>query len=93
MGIFSKNDSIEYVKLEKYAQFIEKTLSFDEYISRKDYIVKKDELKEIIDKFKLMDKEGVLVNWCKNNKTDCKKLNSLINSYNNTENLIKRKML
>ena len=55
MGIFSKNDSIEYVKLEKYAQFIEKTLSFDEYISRKDYIVKKDELKEIMIKLSFID--------------------------------------
>ncbi len=90
MGIFSKNDSIEYKNLENYAQFMDKLLSLDEYISRKNYISKKDELSKQIDEFKLMDEKGVLVNWCKNNKTDYKKLNALINSYNGTENLIKK---
>ena len=90
MGIFSKNDSIEYKNLENYAQFIDTLLSLDEYISRKNYISKKDELSKQIDEFKLMDEKGVLVNWCKNNKTDYKKLKALINSYNDTEKLIKK---
>ena len=89
MGIFSKNDSIEYKKLESYTQFINDLLSLDEYISRKNYIFRKDELAKQIDDFKLMDEKSVLINWCKNNKTDYKKLTALIKSYNNTENLIK----
>ena len=90
MSIFSKNDSIEYKKLDDYAHFIDELLSLDEYISRKNYFNRKDELSKIIDEFKLMDEKGVLVNWCKNNKTDYKKLNILIKSYNDTDKLIKK---
>ena len=44
MGIFSKNDSIEYKKLDEYECFLENLLSLDEYISRKNYISQKDDL-------------------------------------------------
>lgn len=86
--VSNKNDSIEFRCLNEYKNNIEKLLSMDKYISRKDYQGFFDANKAIYDKLNLMDKESVLVSWCKNNKTNYNDLLNLMNYYQNTQKLI-----
>jgi len=86
----NKNDSLEFVSLEEYKKNIDKLLSTDDYISRKEYINFFDANKEIYDKLSLMEKESVLASWCKNNKTDYNQLKSLLNYYESTDSNIEK---
>lgn len=88
MHFRQKIGSNEYEILKKYSQFLRNTLLNDEYISKKNYIYKKDEISNVVEELLFMDKKGLLVTWCKNNKTNYKKLKNLVTEYCNTEMLI-----
>lgn len=88
MGLFSKNDSIEYKELETYSLFLKDILSRDQYISRKEYLEKYNSLSDTINRFDTFEKDNVLIDWCKKNKTDYKKVLVLIDTYKNTEKVI-----
>ena len=90
MALSFKNETTEYLYLEKYYESLTNTLLKDNYISKKEYIAKKAEGQDIINKFSLMDKENVLIDWCKKNKTDYKKLVKLISFFNNTEESVQK---
>ena len=90
MGLFSKNEAQEYINLASFNDFIESLLLKDRYISRKEYFTEFSKLKETVDKLVLMEKENVLLAWCKQNKVDYKKLKDLINKYENTPETIKK---
>ena len=90
MGLFSKNEVEEYKRLETYSVFLDSLLTKDDYVSRKDYLLESNALNDIYDKLSLMDKENVLVAWCKQNKVDYKKIKSLMDRYSKTETLIKK---
>ena len=83
------NDSIEYKSLDEYKNSINRLLSLDSYISRKEYIDFYNENKELFEKLVMMEKESVLLSWCKNNRTDYNQLKYLMDFYKNTEYLIK----
>ena len=85
-----KNNSIEYKELEDYSSFLKDMLSKDQYISRKEYIEKHDALSDLINRLDALEKDDVLTNWCKKNKTEYKKLLPLIRAYKNTEKEIKK---
>ena len=89
MGLFKKNESTEYILLNNYSLFLNNLLSLDEYISRKKYIDNYQEINKSINELKLMDEKGVLISWCKMNKTDYKKLSELIVFYDHTFEEIK----
>ena len=74
MGFFSKNDIREYKDLECYCAFLDSLILKDSYISRKDYLSESKKLDDTYSKLSLMDKENVLIAWCKQNKVDYKKL-------------------
>lgn len=89
MNLFGyRNDSLEFKVLEEYRKVIDGLLSYDSYISKKDYIGFYNANKEICEKLKLMDKESVLSTWCRNQKTDYSKLSDLLSYYENTEKII-----
>ena len=90
MHFRKKIDSKEYEILKKYSQFLKTTLLSDAYISKKDYIYKKDEISNVVKELLFLDKKSLLVTWCKNNKTSYKKLKILIAEYCNTETLIEQ---
>lgn len=81
----NKNDSIEFLSLEEYKTNIDKLITSDRYISKKDYISFYDANKDIYDKLILMEKEFVLATWCKNNKTDYNLLKELLSYYDSTK--------
>lgn len=90
MHFRKKIDSKEYEILKNYSQFLKTTLLSDAYISKKDYIYKKDEISNVVKELLFLDKKSLLVTWCKNNKTSYKKLKILIAEYCNTETLIEQ---
>ena len=90
MGIFSKNESNEYKQLNDYSSFLKNILLSDQYISKKDYLYHYDLLKDTISRFDSFEKDNILIDWCKKNKTDYKKLLSLISEYKNTQNVVKK---
>ena len=90
MGLFSKNDSIEYKSLDDYSSFLNSLLLNDQFISRKEILEQYNDRLKMIEELELMDDKGVLINWCKKNKTDYKTLKTLIHSYKNTEKVIKK---
>ena len=65
-----RNDTLEYKTFKKYQTDIENLKLKDKYISKKEYMCFYDNKKELFDKLSLMDRENVLLSWCKNNKTD-----------------------
>ncbi len=67
MGLFSKNDIKEFKDLEGYCTSLDSLLLKDSFISRKDYLEESRKLDETYNKLSLMDKENVLVAWCKQN--------------------------
>ena len=90
MALFGyKNDVNEFKSLEKFREDIDNLLKLDKYISKKEYLYFYDENKDIYNKLTLMEKENVLSLWCKQNKTDYKKLIQLLNKYKNIDNAIK----
>ena len=90
MTLLSKNKSPEYNNLQSYSVFLRNILLSDQYISKKDYLKRYDSLAETISKFDTFEKDNILINWCKKNKTNYKKLLSLIAIYKNTEKEIKK---
>lgn len=84
-----KNDSLEYLSLDTYKKNIEKILSSDDYISKKEYIECYNSNKDIAERLSFMEKEGVLESWCNKNKTDYNDLKLLLQFYNNTEKIVK----
>ncbi|MCR5091911.1 MAG: UvrD-helicase domain-containing protein [Bacilli bacterium] len=88
MGLFSRNDAPEYKAFEDYSSFIFTLLESDEYLSKKTYADKYEKLADSYSKVSLMDKEGVLDNWCKKNSVDYKKLMKLIDIYDSTSRRI-----
>lgn len=91
MALFGfKNDAIEYINLESFKNTIDSLLSIDKYISKKDYLEIYNANQDIYTKLTLMDKEGVLSQWCKNKKVDYKKLVSYLNVYTTIENSVKK---
>ena len=84
----NRNESLEFQSLEDYKNNIDKLLSLDKYISKKDYMTFWNANEAIYNKLVLMDKEGVLLSWCKNNKTKYSSLKDLLKFFNNTEMII-----
>ncbi len=85
----NKVESIEFNILNNYKMNLDELLFLDKYISKKDYILLYNEVKEVYDKLTLMEKESVLISWCKNNDVDYKSLKILLDYYENTENNVK----
>ena len=90
MAKLFKNESPEYNKLQSYSLFLQNILLSDQYISKKDYSERFNSLAETISRFDTFEKDNILINWCKKNKTNYKKLLSLIAIYKNTEKEIKK---
>lgn len=88
MGLFTKNEVLEYKNLASFSDFIDSLLLKDHYVSRKEYYSEFSELKETVNKLSLMEDENVLLAWCRNNKVDYKKLKELINKYNKTAEIL-----
>lgn len=90
MGFFKKATNKKYKELENYSYFINNLLASDHFISKKEYASNKEKVSNIVEKFLLMYKEEVLVDWCKKKRISYKKLLKLIKSFQNTDNSIKR---
>lgn len=90
MGLFSKNEAQEYINLSSFSDFIDSLLLKDSFISRKEYFSEFSELNETINKLVLMEKENVLLAWCRQNRVDYKKLKSLIEKYTSTPETVKK---
>ena len=73
-----KNNTEEYKRLEFFYIQMNNLLDNDKYISKKDYLNIYNSNKEIYKKLTLMNDENVLVSWCKQNKTNYKKLFSFL---------------
>lgn len=84
-----KNDNLEYMTLNEFKININKLLISDKYISKKDYVSFCEANKSTYDKLMLMEKESVLLTWCKKNKVDYNLLKKLITYYEESENNIK----
>ena len=89
MGLFTKNEAFEYQSLENFSSFSEKLLLEDDFLSKKSFADRKNELKPTFDELSLMEKKGVLSDWCKRNKTDYKKLLKLMADFEGIEKKIK----
>ena len=85
-----KNDTIEFKSLGTFKNEIDDLLKLDKYISKKDYLSFYNLNSEIFNKLTMMKKENVLLSWCKQNKTDYKKIKFLLNRYDNIEKTIKK---
>lgn len=83
-----KNNTEEYKRLESFYIQMNNLLDSDKYISKKDYLNIYNSNKEIYEKLTLMNDENVLVSWCKQNKTNYKKLFSLLEFYKNIESSV-----
>ena len=66
----TKNNSLEYTKLQEYKNNIEKLINKDQYISKKEYSDFVNSNKTIYDKLMMMEQESVLESWCKKQKTN-----------------------
>ena len=90
MGLFSKNEAHEYKALEDFSEFIERLLLEDEFLSRKVFATRRDEQQPIFDDLSLMEEKGVLVDWCKRNKVDYKKMLKLMSDFSNVEQRVQK---
>ncbi len=91
MSLFGyKNNAIEYKKLEAFTKDIDNLLMCDKYISKKDYLSFYNANKEVYDTLSTIENNKVLVSWCKNNKTDYKKLIKYLKYYKDVENIINK---
>ena len=88
MGLFSKNEASEYKSMEDFSEFIRCLLLEDEYLSRKTFAQKKDDQMPVFSELSLMEEKGVLVDWCKRNKVDYKKLTKLMADFTDAEKKI-----
>ena len=91
MSLFGyKNNSDEFKTLESFINESSNLLNSDSFISVKEYKPLYNSVSEVGNKLKLMEDEHILIDWCKKQKTDYKKVLSMVNSYSNFENDIKK---
>ena len=90
MGLFSKNNCDEFILLEKYSEFLNALLAKDDYISKKNYSSESSKVIDVFNKLSLMEKENVLLAWCKQNKVDYKKIKALMETFSKTSSLVKK---
>ncbi|MDY2913211.1 MAG: UvrD-helicase domain-containing protein [Candidatus Enteromonas sp.] len=90
MGLFTKNEAREYKALEDFSQFIERLLLEDEFLSRKVFAARRDEQQPVFDDLSLMEEKGVLVDWCKRNKVDYKKMRKLMSDFSSVEQRVQK---
>lgn len=90
MGLFSKNEAHEYKALEDFSQFIGCLLLEDEYLSKKTFTAQRDEQQPIFNDLLLMEEKGVLIDWCKRNKVDYKKLMKLMTDFSSVEKRVQK---
>ena len=90
MSLFGRKNVEEFTSLEEYSNFVDELLNKDDYISKKEYSAKQNELAETYNKLTLMENEGVLLAWCKNNKADYKRLKALMVKYAGVEKAVKK---
>lgn len=85
-----KNDATEYKTLEAFVNDINDLLKSDKYISKKEYTPLCNSTKEVYNTLNTIENNGVLVSWCKNNKTDYKKLLKYLGFYREIKNTINK---
>lgn len=85
-----KNNSEEYMKLESFVNNCDSLLATDSFISVKAYFLIYESISELINKLKLMEDEQILSEWCKKQKTDYKKLTSMMAYYDSFKDKIKK---
>lgn len=83
-----RNDTLEYKTFKKYQADIENLMLKDKYISKKDYTKYRDSKRIMYKKILIMDRENVLLSWCKNNNTSYKKFKQLLDYYEKTPSII-----
>ena len=88
MSLFSKNNSSEFKELDAFSVFIDSLLIKDSYISHKEYSHQFEDVQATFKKLSLMDDEKVLNAWCKQNKTEYRKLKYLLDKCKNAQTSI-----
>ncbi len=91
MALFGfKNNAKEYLELSAIIDSLKKLLSSDVYLSRKMFVPVVAKGKGIYEKLSMMEKEGVLSSWCKNQKTNPKLVSEALSFYAGIEEQVKK---
>ena len=90
MPLFSIKKSIkEFDELIKFHQSLKNLLEQARFISKRDYMDIYNVLIDINNTFNNLEKQDMLIDWCKKYKVDYKKLIKIRNEYNNINEIIK----
>ncbi len=72
-------------RLLECARFLSALLKSDQFIARSDYSVKLDEYSQVIESFTVLQKSGVLADYCKKNRLDQANVERILQAYRNAE--------
>ena len=90
MGIFgNKNNTIEFIELNNFYEKMNSLLTWDGFISQKSYSAIINNAKIYSDNLLSLEKNGVLIDWCKKNNTNYKETVKLLSFSKSIAILIK----
>lgn len=80
--------SAEALSLLKLSEFMNHTLAGNEYRSKRSYRSVLEEAKPTIDFFAVLERSGVLEEYCRNNGVTADEVHTVLRNYNNFESLV-----